>query len=374
MPKKQIAVLCGGQSAEHAVSIESAKNLIQALDTQRYDVSVIVVTRHGEWFLLDSQETVIQNAPMQPLPEPIPGKRLVFQLGSAQALQIEEKGSLRPFQVDMIFPVLHGVRGEDGTLQGLLEMAHIPYVGTGVLGSAVCMDKEIAKRLLQHADISVARWITASRENIASLQFEEIVAELGLPFFVKPANAGSSIGISKVKAQADFTAALHLAQQYDHKILLETYILGREIECAVLGNQTGNSSVENISASLPGEIIPHAEFYSYAAKYLDADAATLKTPAELPPEIVERIQALARKAFNILGCDGMARVDFFLTQAGDIFLNEVNTLPGFTQISQYPYMWHVSGLSYAALLDRLIDLAFARFARDIASLNAQKIP
>lgn len=374
MQKKHIAVLCGGQSAEHEVSIESAKNVIQALDTQRYDVSVIFVTRRGEWFLLDSQETITQNAAMQPLPEPIVGKRLVFQLGSAQAVQIEEKGSLRPFQIDMIFPVLHGVRGEDGTLQGLLEMAHIPYVGAGVLGSAVCMDKEVAKRLLQHAAIPVARWITASRENMATLQFDAVVAEIGLPFFVKPANAGSSIGISKVKAQADFTAALHLAQQYDHKILLEKYIPGREIECAVLGNQTGNSSVKNISSSLPGEIIPHVEFYSYAAKYLDADAATLKTPAELPLEIVERIQALAKKAFNVLGCDGMARVDFFLTQAGDIFLNEVNTLPGFTQISQYPYMWHVSGLLYPDLLDGLIDLAFARFARDVESIHAQKIP
>jgi len=373
MQKKHIVVLCGGQSAEHEVSIESAKNVIQALDKQCYDVSAIFITRRGEWFLLNSNDTILNNETMQPLLEPIPGKRLAFQLGSAAPLVIETNPGLAPFPVDVIFPVLHGTRGEDGTLQGLLEMANIPYVGAGVLGSAVSMDKDISKRLLQQAGIPVAKWITTCRENNPELNFEQVVTQLGLPLFIKPANTGSSIGISKVKNRQDFDKAIQLAQQYDHKILLEEYISGREIECSVLGNQSGSLSTKNIEASLPGEIIPHAEFYSYEAKYLDAKGATLNTPAELPAEIIEKIQAIAKKAFNVLGCDGMARVDFFLTPDGRIFLNEANTLPGFTQISQYPNMWRVSGLAYPVLLDRLITLALARFERDKISIGTDKV-
>ncbi len=367
MQKKQIAILCGGQSAEHEVSIESAKNVIQALDKKYYDVLVIFVTKSGAWFLLDAHDTILNNDPMQPLLEPILGKRIAFQFGSTHPVVVGTHQT--PLPIDVIFPVLHGTRGEDGTLQGLLEMANIPYVGPGVLGSAVCMDKDISKRLLQQANIPVAKSITLCRENSATLNVEEIITKIGLPLFVKPANTGSSIGISKVKNREDLRQAIAFAQQYDHKVLLEEYIAGREIECAVLGNQSASGDIKNIAASLPGEIIPHAEFYSYEAKYLDEKGATLKTPAELPSEIIEKIQTTARKAFNLLGCDGMARVDFFLTKEGEIFLNEANTLPGFTQISQYPKMWQVSGLPYPDLLHRLIELALARFERDKISIG-----
>lgn len=358
--KKHIAVLCGGQSAEHEVSIESAKNVIQALDKNRYAVSAIFITRSGEWFLLDSVDTILDNETMQPLQTPFAAKRLAFKLGAVHPLVKEVNHTLTHFPVDVIFPVLHGTRGEDGALQGLLEMANIPYIGAGILSSAICMDKEVTKRLLQQAGVPVAKWMTTYRDEIATLQFERVIETLGLPFFVKPANAGSSIGISKVKNQNDFIKALQLAQQYDHKILLEEYIPGREIECSVLGNRTSE-------ASLPGEIIPHAEFYSYEAKYLDENGATLSTPAKLPSEIITKIQTIAKKAFEILCGDGMARIDFFLTSDGRIFLNEANTLPGFTQISQYPNMWRVSGLAYPDLLDRLIELALARFERDRVS-------
>ena len=351
--KKKIAVLCGGRSAEHEVSIESAKNVIQCLDKDQYEVNVIFVTCDGQWLLLDSIHTILNNPAMQRLKEPFPAKPLLFQLGHAIPLVIYADNALQPFEIDLIFPLLHGTYGEDGKLQGLLASANIPYVGSGVLSSAICMDKEVSKRLLQQAGIPVAKWITISRADITTLQFEAVKNELGLPLFVKPANAGSSIGISKVKNEAEFKKALALAQQYDSKILLETYIQGREIECAVLGN-------DDVQTSLPGEIILKTEFYSYEAKYLDIDGAILNTPAKLAPDIAERIQALAKEAFLVLCCKGMARVDFFLTASGEIFLNEVNTLPGFTQISQYPYMWTVSGLAYPKLLDALIYLAFTQ--------------
>ncbi len=356
--KKHIAVLCGGQSAEHEVSIESAKNVIAALDKQRYEISVIFITRQGEWFLLDSINIILDNETMQPLKEPFAGKRVIFELGNLNPMAVKMGHSLQSLSFDLIFPLLHGTYGEDGKLQGLLELTHIPYVGSRTLGSALCMDKDITKQLLQQANIPVAPWLTVYRKDISTLQFKEVTKTLGSPIFVKPANTGSSIGISKVKTQEDFTNALQLAQRYDDKIILEQYIAGREIEFAVLGNG------QQVEASLPGEIIPKAEFYSYEAKYVDPEGAILSTPAKLPQDIVARIQSIAKKAFSILHCDGMARIDFFVTADGNILLNETNTIPGFTQISQYPTMWAVSGLAYSDLLNRLIELAFVRFERD----------
>lgn len=364
MIKQHIAVLCGGQSAEHEVSLESAKNVIQALDKERYNVSAIFINRQGQWYLLGHVDSILNNLPMQPLQQPIAAKPLVFQFGNKHPILAINKGEFVPLQIDAVFPVLHGTHGEDGTLQGLLEMANLPYVGVGVLGSSLCMDKEATKRLAQQAGIPVAKWVVVYRHDVAQLSFATVVAELGLPFFMKPANTGSSVGISKVKGEAEFAAALNLALQYDDKILLEEFIPGREIECSVLGD------LQDIHASKPGEIVPHHEFYSYAAKYLDPDGASLKTPADLPLEVVEKIQTLAKKAFAILYCHGMARVDFFLTAAGDVILNEVNTIPGFTRISQYPRMWEVSGLAYAELLDRLISLAIDRFEHQRTLVHA----
>ena len=348
--KLNVAVLCGGQSSEHEVSIESSKNVIQALDKQRYEILVILITKKGEWILLDTPDTILKNASMQNLAVIPAGSRLAFNFGHNQPfLKLDENV---PLNIDVVFPVLHGSHGEDGTLQGFLELINTPYVGAGTLGSAVCMDKEITKHLLSVAGIPIAKWMVVHQE----VDFQTVVEALGLPFFVKPANTGSSVGISKVKNAEDFAHALTLAKKYDHKIIVEEYIEGREIECAVLGNGTPK-------ASLPGEIIPHHEFYSYEAKYLDPLGASLKTPAELPHQLIEKIQALAKQAFSVLCCEGMARIDFFLTRDERIFLNEANTIPGFTQISMYPKLWAVSGLPYGALLDRLIQLALEKFHR-----------
>jgi D-alanine-D-alanine ligase len=355
MKKKHIAVLCGGQSAEHEVSLESAKNVIQALDKEHYDVSAIFINRQGQWYLLDHVDSILNNPSMQLLQEPIAAQPLIFQIGTQHPIIAMYENKFVPLAIDAIFPVLHGTHGEDGTLQGFLEMANVPYVGAGVLSSSLCMDKEATKRLAQEAGVNAGKWLAVYRPDVPQLSFEQVVTELGLPFFVKPANTGSSVGISKVKSKAEFTPALTLALQYDDKILFEKFIPGREIECSVLGG------LAEAHASRPGEIIPHHEFYSYVAKYIDPNGASLETPANLPADIIEKVQTAAKKVFRALYCHGMARVDFFVTTEGDVVFNEANTIPGFTRISQYPRMWEVSGLPYADLLTRLIELAIDRF-------------
>lgn len=363
MTKLHVAVLCGGQSAEHEVSIQSAKNIIGALDPQRYQISVIFISREGEWLLLSSSELILNNPDMQPLADAT-GRALALQLGSKQPFVFLDKPS-EHLTVDVVFPVLHGARGEDGTLQGLLDMLNLPYVGAGTLSSAMAMDKEVTKRLLDSAAIPNAKSIIIHPDE-AEPSFNTVVEKLGLPLFIKPANTGSSVGVSKVKNEADFNAALALAKQYDSKIIIEESIVGREIECAVLGNTQP-------LASLPGEIISHHEFYSYEAKYLDPDGADLKLPALLPENIVSAIQELAVRTFKTLCCDGLARIDFFLTPEGKLYVNEANTLPGFTQISMYPKLWMVSGMTYAGLIDRLLELALERFARNQVWVNQRNV-
>lgn len=362
--KIHIAVLCGGQSAEHEVSIQSAKNVVQALDPARYEILVIHITHQGEWRLLESPEIILKNADMQPLPDHVKGQRLGLNFGHDKPFIRLDENTNREIAIDVVFPILHGVHGEDGTLQGMLELINIPYVGAGTLGSAVSMDKEVTKQLLRFAGIAVSDWIVLEREEQPKINFAEAVEKLGLPIFVKPSNTGSSVGVVKVKNAEDFNQALDTAWQYDHKIILEQFIPGREIECAVLGNG-------NPEASLLGEIIPTGdhEFYSYEAKYLDPNGAILKVPVELPIAIQEKIQTIAKKAFKVLGCTGMARVDFFLTPDNQIYVNEANTIPGFTQISMYPKLWQVSGLSYSALIDRLVELAFHHFEQDRVLVN-----
>jgi len=320
MPKKiRVGLLFGGRSVEHEISLLSAKNVAQALDKKKYDISFIKIDKEGLCFSKTAIYKSIQS-------------------------------------VDVIFPILHGTFGEDGTIQGLLKLANIPFVGSGVLGSAVCMDKDIMKRILREARIPMADFVTV-HDHQKSMTFEEIKAKLGHPFFVKPANSGSSVGIHKVKEKKDFEKALKDAFQYDRKVLIEEYIRGREIECAVLGNEAP-------LASAPGEIIPKHEFYSYEAKYLDEEGAVLKAPAPLPEDIVKKIQELSIQSYKALGCEGMARVDFFLRGEDEIFVNELNTIPGFTKISMYPRMWEVSGISYGHLIDKLIQLALDRFQKE----------
>lgn len=340
--KIRLGILCGGRSAEHEVSLTSAASIIAALDKDKYEIHVIGIDKNGAWHVQDTERAFLNVS------DP---KRI-------QLWQREETVSLQQLlELDVIFPVLHGTYGEDGTLQGLLKMAQIPFVGAGVLGSAVGMDKDVMKRLLVQAAIPTARFLVIHSHQKEAVCFEDIVHELGLPFFIKPANLGSSVGISKVKGKEEFLHALQTAFCFDRKVIVEEFIQGREIECAVLGN-------EHPIASLPGELIPTHDFYSYEAKYLDAQGAHFKIPAELPVETCARIQAMAVHAFQVLCCEGMARVDFFLQENGALFVNEINTLPGFTSISMYPKLWAVSGMPYSTLLDRLIELAIDRFEKE----------
>lgn len=343
--KTRVGVIFGGKSNEHEISLISARNVVSALDREKFELILIKIDKEGRWVLCQENDEQIwaQNA--------------VTDSQEFLALSFREKNgafinlsSGEVITVDVVFPVLHGPYGEDGTIQGLLKMASIPCVGCDVLSSAVSMDKEVMKRLFQRSDIPTARFIVVSQNARDKLSYASVVEELGSPFFIKPANAGSSVGVSKVKSITDFSKALEEAFLHDKKILIEECIMAREIECAVLGNDV-------LAASLPGELIPSHEFYSYEAKYLDPKGAELIIPADLTPETSGAIRQMAIDAFRSLYCRGMARVDFFLTAEGKLFVNEVNTIPGFTKISMYPKMWEVSGLSYRELMERLISLA-----------------
>jgi D-alanine-D-alanine ligase len=272
-----------------------------------------------------------------------------------QLVNLSSRESLGP--IDVVFPVLHGPFGEDGTVQGLLKLFNVPFVGASVLGSAIGMDKDVMKRLLRDAGIPIPDFLVFHKESIDEIDFEQVKKQLGLPLFIKPANLGSSVGIHKVKDESQFMPAILDAFQYDVKILIEEYIKGREIECSVLGN-------ENPIVSIPGEIIPQHEFYSYEAKYIDEKGASLEIPAKLSPEIIKQIQDVALRAFKALCCEGMARVDFFLRNEKEIFVSEINTIPGFTKISMYPKLWEASGIPYTELIDKLIQLALERFERE----------
>jgi D-alanine-D-alanine ligase len=272
------------------------------------------------------------------------------------SLSPENHGLVNGPALDVVFPILHGPFGEDGTVQGLLKLADIPFVGADVLGSAIGMDKDVMKRLLRDAGIKIGNFFTLKdHEQIPAFASVEVV--LGRPFFVKPSNMGSSVGISKVHEEGEYAAALKYAFQYDHKIIIEEYIRGREIECSVLGN-------EEPIASEAGEVIPSHEFYSYDAKYLDENGAALEIPARLGTQTKKRIKELAIKTFQVLCCEGLARVDFFLKDNDEVFVNEINTIPGFTKISMYPKLWEASGISYSDLITRLIELAVSRFERN----------
>lgn len=357
MKKLKLAILCGGQSAEHEISVISAKNVIAALDKNKYDVLVIFINRNGAWHLIKQAQLFIDTTNPETLLNTSQSQAVALVFGNAKKALVSLSNPAENYAIDVAFPVLHGAHGEDGTMQGLLELANIPYIGPGVLGSAICMDKEVSKRLLQTAKIPVARFLTIERAEKQKISFASIVKKLGLPFFVKPANTGSSVGISKVRNKKQFQIALDLAWQYDHKILLEQYIKGREIECSVLGNNEPQ-------ASIPGEIVTKHDFYSYEAKYIDPNGAALIIPAKFPKAVAQKIQTLAKRAFKALSCEGMARVDFFVTPTHRVVVNELNTIPGFTQISMYPKLWIASGLSYSSLLDQLVEFALERFAQN----------
>jgi D-alanine-D-alanine ligase len=346
--KVRVGILFGGQSAEHEISILSARNVLAALDRSRFDPVLIGIDKSGKWLAQDE-------------------RRLIGASRDPREVQVEP-GVPAPIevaagQIDIVFPVLHGTLGEDGAMQGLLEVAGVPYVGAGVLGSAVGMDKDVMKRLLRDAGIPIADFRTVRRERFLADPRAgcEAMLPLGFPMFVKPANAGSSVGVSKVTAPDQLESALHHALQFDTKAIVEQGIAGREIELAVLGG-------EPPTVSIAGEIIvEHADgFYSYQAKYLDEHGARLEMPAKLSPGELARAQQLALRTFEALECEGMARVDLFLGGDGTFCVNEINTIPGFTAISMYPKLWELSGVSPQQLVSRLIDLGLQR-----AQLRAQ---
>ncbi len=315
--KRRVAIIYGGRSGEHEVSVRSAEAIMGRMDPAKYEIVKFFIGKDGRW------------EPQHIVPEPgaNPG-------------------------IDVVFPVLHGTFGEDGTMQGLLELADLPYVGAGVLGSSLSMDKDLMKRVCRERGLPVVDWVTLLRTDLSA---DEVLGRLALPVFVKPANLGSSVGISKASTRKELEAALRLAAEFDRKIIVERAIVGRELECAVLGNETPE-------AALPCEIQPSREFYDYEDKYL-LDAARFKLPAELPAAVTEELRRLAVECYRAVQCEGLARVDFFLEETtGRLFINEINTIPGFTSISMFPRMWAAAGLEFGRLVDRLIELALERHA------------
>lgn len=347
MAKLDLCVIFGGVSSEHEVSRVSVCSVLQHMDQEKYNIHKIIISKCGKWFYYDG--TV----------EEIPKIRHLSQAGYDRAIlspDREDHALLRftdhgveKIHIDVIFPVLHGKNGEDGTIQGLFELSGIPYVGSGVIGSAVCMDKCIAKILFEKAGIPQADWVQVKRGE--ALDVNEVETRLGYPCFVKPSNAGSSVGITKAKNRAELEEGVRLAFEHDYKALIEEAVSGCEVESSVLGNFAPEC------ASALGEIAPAAEFYDYDAKYNDENSK-LTIPAELGQAIQDQIKAYAIRAYQICECRGLSRVDFFVNkETGDIRLNEINTMPGFTSISMYPKLWEASGLSFPSLIDRLIESA-----------------
>jgi D-alanine-D-alanine ligase len=364
----RVLLLFGGRSAEHDVSRVTAVAVAKALDPVRYDVLPVAITTDGRWLFADEARRMIEQGPAAlPAALPVAGEP-VSELGDlvARGERAEVERVHSALDADMVFPLLHGPYGEDGTVQGLLELAGLPYVGAGVVGSAVGMDKVMMKRAFAACGLPVARYVPFRDGHDRVGLAAQVEADIGYPCFVKPANLGSSVGVSKAHDRASFDAALDLALGFDEWAIVEEAITGREIEVAVLGDDPPE-------ASMPGEIVPGDEFYSYADKY-EHDAARLLAPAPLSPEQTEEARRLAVEAFDACRCEAMARVDFFLEEDGRGFLvNEVNTIPGFVEgVSMYPRLWEESGVSYPELLDRLIELAFARHERRAKRAGRQR--
>ncbi|MCE3009779.1 MAG: D-alanine--D-alanine ligase family protein [Pseudobdellovibrionaceae bacterium] len=353
--KKTVALIFGGKSAEHEISLLSCKNVASAVDTQVYNKFLVGISKQGTWFYFEHESVFekIKALNDHELPAGAEPVALITRNGSPVFFFLNSK---KEVAIDIAFPVLHGTYGEDGSIQGLFKMMNLPFVGCGVWGSAAGMDKAVMKKVLKDAGIPHARYKVLYSHK--SYRYEDIAAELGSPFFIKPANAGSSVGVHKIKTATDFSSQLQDSFKFDHKVLAEEFIQGREIECSVMGLN------HSPKASVAGEVIPTHEFYSYEAKYLDDQGAALKIPAELSAQELATIQKIARETFTAMGCDGLTRVDFFLKKDGQAYINEINTIPGFTKISMYPKMWEASGLGYKDLISQLIQLGFDRYALD----------
>ncbi len=353
--KIRVAVVFGGRSGEHEVSLASATSIMQNMDRSRYEIIPVGITREGRWLLDGDPMKLLKDGPGDEGEKLLDSGLLVQNSGLPLSTQHSEPSTA---SWDVVFPVMHGTYGEDGTIQGLLEMAGLPYVGAGVLGSAAGMDKAVMKALFQQAGLPIVKHVVVARrewEANHDAVTARIEGEIGYPCFVKPANLGSSVGISKATDRDSLAAALDAAARYDRKLIVEKGVDAREIECSVLGN-------DDPIASVPGEIVPCNDFYDYRAKYID-ERSEIRIPAPLPAETAEEIRRLAVEAFKAVDCAGMARVDFFVERGtGRVLVNEINTIPGFTKISMYPKLWEASGLPYPALIDRLIELALERHA------------
>jgi D-alanine-D-alanine ligase len=335
--KIRVAVVAGGRSSEHEISLASARSVLGALDPERYETVTVAIGRDGHWALGPGSSSHVLGpgpgiGPAETLPVPATSKEVTQTLGS----------------VDVVLPILHGPFGEDGTVQGLLELAGVPYIGAGVAASALCMDKDLCKAVLRDRGIPVTR-------NATLREGDEIDNPFAFPVFVKPARLGSSVGITKAHDDAELRAAVELARRHDDKVLIEEFVAGTEVECGVLGNRRP-------IASVVGEIVPHAEWYDYAAKY-DEGGSDIIVPARIPDAQAQRVQALAVDSFIATECEGMARVDFFIREDGEVVVNEINTIPGFTETSVYTRLFEASGISYPELLQQLIDLALERHER-----------
>jgi D-alanine-D-alanine ligase len=359
----RVGVLFGGRSGEHEVSLASAASVIRGLDPDKYEAVPIGISKDGHW--------LVGEGAVKMLPEVLKGgRRVMLTADPTEAAIVPLDRGAGAQRLDVVFPVLHGTYGEDGTIQGMLDLAGLPYVGAGVLGSAVGMDKDVSKKLFEAAGIPVVSWVAVQRwewEKDPEAVRTRIEQEFAYPVFVKPATLGSSVGMTKVHNAEELGSALDLACEFGMKVMVEKAVDAREIEVSVLGNHEPQASV-------PGEIIPHREFYDYTAKYLE-DGTQLVIPAVLKPAQVQKIQALAVKAFRAVELTGMARVDFFLEKKGTkLYLNEVNTIPGFTSISMYPKLWEASGIGFRELIDKLIELAFEMHAEKARTKYAIELP
>lgn len=343
--KRRIGLLYGGKSVEHEISIRSARNVYQHIDTTLFSPVLIGITKQGSWHhVFDIDQEIAAGAPLS------------LSLGHTENTFQTITGDSGTGRLDAIFPVLHGTDGEDGSIQGMLQTVDIPYAGSGVLGSAAAMDKLLSKRLLQAVGIPTSNCLSFNPQQGEGIDYQEVADTLGVPFMVKPISLGSSVGVSKVKSEADYDKALSETLNYDQGVILEAYISGRELECAVLGNT-------NPQASDPGEIIinPKYEFYTYDAKYEDPDAVEIKIPADIPAATGKLIKELSIKSYLTLACEDFARVDLFLTEEGKVFINEVNTIPGFTDSSMFPALWGQHGITYQHLITKILDMAMERF-------------
>lgn len=344
MRKLQVGILYGGRSVEHAVSINSARNIAQYIDRNKFEPFLFGIDQNGKWYNTHQVSKDFTK-----------GADVDLYLNPANPT-FEFAGVHAP--MDVMFPLLHGTDGEDGSVQGLLQTMNIPCVGSGVLGSALSMNKIVAKQLMQSAGLPIGKFLYFNRLERSKIDFKKIEAAIGLPFMVKSASLGSSVGVSKVKSEADFNKAVEDSFQYDDEILFEEFIKGREVECAVLGNYPPQ-------ASLPGEIVinPQYEFYTFDAKYVDPDAVQIDVPAKLNESIAKEIQTLSVKAYQTLRCLDYARVDLFLADSGKVYINEINTIPGFTNSSMFPMMWKERGISFTDLITKLIELSIERHKR-----------